>query len=143
MVEPVPVMAPDRTPRVRLPPPPDNSGQIRRMDEPEDRLMHQEKTTQSLIDKAYRIKEDIIESMNLSHGSWQNEKEARTLLTDHIRNITVIVKRLSREIEVSFHYQSLYELLRLVLKLKWNFAIQSSKAVTIVQQRPRKSHVTF
>ena len=64
------------------------------------RLIHQEKTTQTLIDKAYKIKEDIIESMNLSHGSWQNEKEARVLLTDHIRNITVIVKRLSREIEV-------------------------------------------
>ena len=82
---------------VLMVPPVDNS---RRLDEFEDRLLHQEKTTQSLIDKAYKIKEDLVDAMGLSQGSWQTEKQARALLSDHIKNITVIVKRLSREIEV-------------------------------------------
>ncbi|XP_070541707.1 protein FAM81A-like [Ptychodera flava] len=72
----------------------------RRLDVIEDRLLHQEKTTQSLLDRAFKIKEDIIDSMNLTHGTWQGEKQARDLLQEHIRTITLVVKRLSREIEI-------------------------------------------
>ncbi|XP_077989594.1 protein FAM81A-like [Glandiceps talaboti] len=72
----------------------------RRLDVIEDRLLHQEKTTSGLIDRAFKIKEDIVDTLNLTHGSWQGEKQARELLQEHIRTITMVVKRLSREIEV-------------------------------------------
>ncbi|XP_078685754.1 protein FAM81A-like [Branchiostoma floridae x Branchiostoma belcheri] len=71
-----------------------------RLDVLEDRLLHQEKTTQSLVDRAFRIKEDLIESLSFTKGTLQGEQTARQLLEDHIRTITVVVKRLSREIEV-------------------------------------------
>lgn len=73
---------------------------LSRMDFLEDRLMYQEKTTRSLIERALRAKEDIVESLDYAQMSWQGEKKARTLLQEHIRTITSVVKRLSREIEV-------------------------------------------
>ncbi|XP_006818337.1 protein FAM81A-like [Saccoglossus kowalevskii] len=72
----------------------------RRLEVIEDRLLHQEKTTSSLIDRAFKIKEDIIDTLNLTHGTWQGEKQSRELLQEHIRTITLVVKRLSREIEI-------------------------------------------
>jgi len=72
---------------------------LSRMENLEDRLAHQEKTTRSLVDRALSVKEDIIESLSIAQISWQGEKRARTLLQEHIRTITTVVKRLSREIE--------------------------------------------
>ncbi|XP_020902165.1 protein FAM81A [Exaiptasia diaphana] len=73
---------------------------LSRMDFLEDRMIHQEKTTRSLIDRALRVKEDIEESLGYAQMNWQGEKKARALLQEHIRTITSVVKRLSREIEV-------------------------------------------
>lgn len=72
---------------------------LSRMENFEDRLAHQEKTTRSLVDRALMVKEDIIESLSIAQISWQGEKKARSLLQEHIRTITTVVKRLSREIE--------------------------------------------
>lgn len=69
------------------------------MENLEDRLAIQEKTTRSLVDRALTVKEDIIESLSIAQMSWQGEKKARSLLQEHIRTITTVVKRLSREIE--------------------------------------------
>ena len=56
---------------------------------------------QSLLDRAFKIKEDIIDNLNLQHGTWQEEKHARALLQEHIRTITDVVRKLSRDIQVS------------------------------------------
>ncbi|XP_068694390.1 protein FAM81A-like [Montipora capricornis] len=72
---------------------------LSRMENLEDRLALQEKTTRSLVDRALTVKEDIIESLSIAQISWQGEKKARTLLQEHIRTITTVVNRLSREIE--------------------------------------------
>lgn len=66
----------------------------------ETRLAQQEHTTNALLDRALRIKKDVIESLDLTHVSWSEEKNARRLLQDHIRTITDVVRKLSRDIEV-------------------------------------------
>ena len=71
-----------------------------RLDVLEDRLSQQEKTSQALIERAYKIKEDVIESLNFTHGSWQEEKAARGHLADHVKNITAVVNRLNHDIAV-------------------------------------------
>lgn len=73
---------------------------LSRMDFLEDRLINQEKTTRSLIDKALRVREDMEENLSYAQISLKGEKKARALLQEHIRTITSVVKRLSREIEV-------------------------------------------
>ena len=70
-----------------------------RMENLKDRLAVQERTTRSLVDRALSVKEDIIESLSIAQMSWQGEKRARSLLQEHIRTITTVVKRLSKEIE--------------------------------------------
>ena len=72
---------------------------LSRMENLEDRLAIQEKTTRALVGKALTAKEDAIESLSIAQMSWQGETKARTLLQEHIRTITTVVKRLSREIE--------------------------------------------
>ena len=67
----------------------------------EDRLMSQERTTQTLLDRAYKVKEDVINNLEYTHGSWQEEKKARVLLQEHIRTITDLVRKLSNDIKVS------------------------------------------
>lgn len=71
-----------------------------RMELLENRLNYQEKTTRGLVDRALKVKEDIIESLSITQMSWQGERKARDLLQEHIKTITSVVKRLSREIEV-------------------------------------------
>ena len=66
----------------------------------EDRLLVQEKNTHTLLDRAYKIKEDILENLNYAHGTWQDEKHARQLLHDHVRTITEVVRKISRDIQV-------------------------------------------
>lgn len=51
---------------------------------------------------AYKIKEDIIDNLNITHGTWQEEKRSRQLLQEHIRTITDVVRKLSRDIMVSW-----------------------------------------
>lgn len=49
-----------------------------RMENLEDRLAVQERTTRSLVDRALSVKEDIIESLSIAQMSWQGEKRARS-----------------------------------------------------------------
>ncbi len=81
-----------------------NSRAVSRIDYLEDRLTEQERSTQRLVDRAYKIKEDIIDNLNLTHGTWREEKRARELLQDHIRTITDAVQKLGSDIRVSTIY---------------------------------------
>lgn len=74
-----------------------NRGQSR-LDILEDRLAQQERSTATVMDRAFKIKEDVIDSLNFTHGTWQEEKQARTLLQEHIRTITAIVNKLNNDI---------------------------------------------
>ncbi|KAH3842351.1 protein FAM81A-like [Dreissena polymorpha] len=69
-----------------------------RLDLLEDRIAQQEKNTQSVIERAFKTKEDVIESLNFTHGTWQEEKHARNMLQEHIRTITAVVNRLNNDI---------------------------------------------
>ncbi|XP_059176269.1 protein FAM81A-like [Physella acuta] len=69
-----------------------------RIDNIEDRLAMQERNTQALIDKAFKIKEDVIDSLNYTQGTWNEEKQARVLLQEHIRTITAVVNKLNGDI---------------------------------------------
>ena len=66
----------------------------------EDRLSQQERTTRSLIEHAFRVKDDVIASLNTARGTWQSEAESRELLQEHIRAITDVVRKLGRDIQV-------------------------------------------
>ena len=78
---------------------------VSRVDYLEDRLLAQDKTIQALLDRAYKIKEDIIDALNITHGTWQEERHSRELLQEHIRTITSVVGRLSRDIAVSIQFE--------------------------------------
>ncbi|GFS24824.1 protein FAM81A [Elysia marginata] len=69
-----------------------------RIEQIEDRLSLQERNTQALIDRAFKIKEDVIDSLNFTQGTWNEEKQARGLLQEHIRTITACVNKLNGDI---------------------------------------------
>jgi len=71
-----------------------------RLDMLEERIAQQEKNSQALIERAFKTKEDVIESLNFTHGTWQEEKHARNMLQEHIRTITAVVNRLNSDIAV-------------------------------------------
>ncbi|XP_064609737.1 protein FAM81A-like [Liolophura sinensis] len=66
----------------------------------EDRLNQQERNTQRLIERAFKIKEDVLDSLNFSKGTWQEEKHSREMLAEHIRNITAVVNKLNSDIGI-------------------------------------------
>jgi len=72
-----------------------------RLDLLEERLAQQERSTATVMDRAFKIKEDVIDSLNFTHGTWQDEKHARSMLQEHIRTITAIVNKLNNDIAVS------------------------------------------
>jgi len=53
-----------------------------------------------ITDRAMKIKEDVIENLNITHSTWQGEKKQRELLQDHIRSISEVVHKLDRDIKV-------------------------------------------
>lgn len=55
---------------------------------------------QALIDRAFKIKEEVVESPNYTQGTWNEEKQARGLLQEHIRTITSVVNKLNSDIAV-------------------------------------------
>ncbi|XP_052098447.1 protein FAM81A-like [Mytilus californianus] len=69
-----------------------------RLDLLEERLAQQERSTATVMDRAFKIKEDVIDSLNFTHGTWQDEKHARSMLQEHIRTITAIVNKLNNDI---------------------------------------------
>ncbi|XP_071168279.1 protein FAM81A-like [Mytilus edulis] len=69
-----------------------------RLDLLEERLGQQERNTATVMDRAFKIKEDVIDSLNFTHGTWQDEKHARSMLQEHIRTITAIVNKLNNDI---------------------------------------------
>ena len=51
-------------------------------------------------DRAMRIKEDVIENLNITHSTWQGEKRQRELLQEHIRSITDLVRKMDKDMRV-------------------------------------------
>ncbi|KFP42823.1 Protein FAM81B, partial [Chlamydotis macqueenii] len=66
----------------------------------DQRSSSQERTTAFLLHQAFRIKDDIISSLQGSEGYQHGETSDRRLLKNHIQTITSIVKKLSQDIEV-------------------------------------------
>lgn len=66
----------------------------------EDRILCHEKTTAALVEHAFRIKDDIVSSLQKMQNKGGGDRLARLFLEEHIRNITAIVKQLNRDIEV-------------------------------------------
>nr|DBA23399.1 TPA: hypothetical protein GDO54_014315 [Pyxicephalus adspersus] len=64
----------------------------------EDRLSNQEKTTNILLEQAFKIKEDV--SMLRGNRGTQWDLMAQRLLENHMQIVTQIVKQLSKDIEV-------------------------------------------
>ncbi|KAF5896740.1 protein FAM81B, partial [Clarias magur] len=62
-------------------------------------LSRPEQTLAFLLEKAFRIKEDVVNSLHVTQGSVLMEASARKLLENHIQTITSIVKQLSKDIE--------------------------------------------
>ncbi|XP_072521390.1 protein FAM81B [Salminus brasiliensis] len=60
----------------------------------------QERTLASLLQQAFRIKEDMVSNLHATQGSVLMEASARKLLENHVQNITHIVKQLSKDIQV-------------------------------------------
>ncbi|KAB0344751.1 hypothetical protein FD754_021677 [Muntiacus muntjak] len=67
----------------------------------EDRILCHEKTTAALVEHAFRIKDDIVSSLQKMQNKGGGDRLARLFLEEHIRNITAIVKQLNRDIEIS------------------------------------------
>lgn len=72
----------------------------------EDRILCHEKTTAALVEHAFRIKDDIVSSLQKMQNKGGGDRLARLFLEEHIRNITAIVKQLNRDIEVSEVWES-------------------------------------
>uniref|UniRef100_F7BRF2 Family with sequence similarity 81 member A n=1 Tax=Monodelphis domestica TaxID=13616 RepID=F7BRF2_MONDO len=70
------------------------------VDQLEDRILCHEKTTAALVEHAFRIKDDIVNSLQKMQNKGGGDRLARLFLEEHIRNITAIVKQLNRDIEV-------------------------------------------
>ncbi|NXF38984.1 FA81B protein, partial [Nyctibius bracteatus] len=66
----------------------------------EERLSSQERTMAFLLRQAFQIKDDIVSYLQGSKGYQHGETSARRLLENHIQTITIIVKKLSQNIEV-------------------------------------------
>ncbi|XP_067838278.1 protein FAM81B [Heptranchias perlo] len=66
----------------------------------DDRISNQERTTATLLEQAFRIKEDIITYLRGNQGNYPVERISQQLLENHIQVITSILKQLSTDIEV-------------------------------------------
>ena len=73
---------------------------VRLVEQLEDRILCHEKTTAALVEHAFRIKDDIVSSLQKMQNKGGGDRLARLFLEEHIRNITAIVKQLNRDIEV-------------------------------------------
>uniref|UniRef100_UPI00398E64A6 protein FAM81B n=1 Tax=Pristiophorus japonicus TaxID=55135 RepID=UPI00398E64A6 len=66
----------------------------------DERISNQERTTATLLDQAFQIKEDIISYLRGNQGNYPVERVSQQLLENHIQVITSILKQLSTDIEV-------------------------------------------
>ncbi|XP_072922388.1 protein FAM81B isoform X1 [Hemitrygon akajei] len=66
----------------------------------DDRISNQERTTATLLEQAFRIKEDISTYLRGNHGNNTLERISHQLLESHIQVITSILKQLSTDIEI-------------------------------------------
>lgn len=69
-----------------------------RLNELEGRLMAQEHRTANLLDRALRVKHEVVDAIGIAQGTWQQERHARELLQEHIRSITALVGQLHHDV---------------------------------------------
>ena len=67
-------------------------------------MSHQERSAEHHLERALRIKQDIASNYDTAHGIWQDEKQARHLLQEHIRTITDVVRKITSDIQVRSPY---------------------------------------
>lgn len=70
-----------------------------RIDVLENRIVATERSTTALLDRALKIKEDVITNLNYTHGTWQEERNARVSLQEHVKTITDAVRKLGNDIQ--------------------------------------------
>lgn len=91
----------------------------------EDRILCHEKTTAALVEHAFRIKDDIVNSLQKMQNKGGGDRLARLFLEEHIRNITAIVKQLNRDIEV----------LQEQIRARDNFSYGTNSALKTLEMR--------
>ncbi|XP_027427797.1 protein FAM81A isoform X2 [Callorhinus ursinus] len=94
----------------------------------EDRILCHEKTTAALVEHAFRIKDDIVSSLQKMQNKGGGDRLARLFLEEHIRNITAIVKQLNRDIEVS-------EVLQEQIRARDNISYGTNSALKTLEMR--------
>ena len=60
------------------------------------------KIKRDFLERALKIKEDIVNSQEFTRGTFHDERKSRQLFEDHIRVITAVCKKLNSDIEVEF-----------------------------------------
>ncbi|XP_041083040.1 protein FAM81A-like [Polyodon spathula] len=73
---------------------------VNRVDQLEDRVVSHEKTPPVIVKQAFRLKEEIVNSLRGPQSKGVGEQDGRQLLEEHIQTITAIVSQLNRDIEV-------------------------------------------
>eukprot|EP00053_Salpingoeca_punica_P002189 m.36578 g.36578 ORF g.36578 m.36578 type:complete len:412 (-) comp11437_c0_seq2:350-1585(-) len=92
---------PQSQPQLTQAPPPQQQLQPQQQFvDPHARVAHLEKSTKELLHQALRIQTDLDESLRLGLDAYRGEKELRTLLRDHVRSSTYVVKTLSHELDM-------------------------------------------
>ncbi|XP_051518729.1 protein FAM81B [Myxocyprinus asiaticus] len=66
----------------------------------ESRMSNQDRTLSTLLEQAFKIKDDVVTGLRAAQGSVLMESSARKLLESHIQTITHIVRQLSKNIQV-------------------------------------------
>ena len=77
-----------------------SSRAVSRFEDLDTRLSHQELTTEALLDRANRIKDEVTTSLGLTQGTWEEERHARKMLQEHIHAIAEVVRNLTRDVHV-------------------------------------------
>ncbi|KAI0224317.1 Protein FAM81B [Lamellibrachia satsuma] len=75
-----------------------SSRAVSRFEDLDTRLSHQELTTEALLDRANRIKDEVTTSLGLTQGTWEEERHARKMLQEHIHAIAEVVRNLTRDV---------------------------------------------
>ncbi|XP_069747818.1 protein FAM81B [Narcine bancroftii] len=66
----------------------------------DDRISNQERTTATLLEQVFRIKEDIINYLRGNQSKNTDERVSQQLIENHVQVITSILKQLSMDIEI-------------------------------------------
>ena len=83
-----------RTETIMLPPQEPNMSGLN------DRLNIQDRNIELLLDRAIRIKEELVSALGRTNNTLQEERFARELLQQHVNIMVLLCQKLSQQIEV-------------------------------------------